>query len=566
MDPLSIVSGCAGLITAIGSLTVSINTFVRSVREARSDLDRVSRELHSLRNVLELIQEDAIDDMKLFPPTIQHHISVIVSNCSSVIAEVQTCITKYADGRIKSRASWVTNGQGDMEKLRSSLEAHKSALELALDMLALALTKDIKTDTTELRNDTTAIKDDTAQILQEIAQLQARLPDTAAAPNDYILQRFLEDMATYTEATLDVDVEFSDRASYKAPSFIDEVAERPTVAASDGPPNLCPSDPSGIVGPQKLNAESNDEENAAQIIFRVLNNRSHTYWPRPSHEQPPTRPCEPGPSVKVNQQNHHDKYPTSQILGQPILPYLLSTTSPFPAQALPRAHELTMSSSVRPTAPPSPPSSQRTEGQTNKDPAKYEEECSLSDENHTASFRGNVVLDIPAPKRILDLVPHAAAPECDEFTHSRFTWITCHPKNFASCNYTLRPTLFGQPRQIRFILVVQVDPDDCYATERWNLIHDSLVYAQERLKASGEGSDIWTKVLVHVHLPRRWIWADKSWTNFLKEIGLNQPIRGLITKLDHKRLKEPLHVDTRFIAGQRVYCTMSEVSQSAPNT
>ncbi|GKU23014.1 unnamed protein product [Fusarium langsethiae] len=103
-----------------------------------------------------------------------------------------------------------------MEKLRSSLEAHKSALELALDMLTLSLAKDIKTDMSEIRNDTVAIKDDTTQILEEIAKLQARLPETTAAPNDYVLQKFLEDMATYTGTTLDVDEGLSDRASSKA--------------------------------------------------------------------------------------------------------------------------------------------------------------------------------------------------------------------------------------------------------------------------------------------------------------------------------------------------------------
>lgn len=137
MDPLSIASGCAGLITAIGQLSFSIQGFVRTCREARGDLDRVSRELHSLQTVLELIQEDATDEERPFPSTIQHHVSGIVSNCNSVVVEVQSCITRYGDGKLKSRAAWAINGQGDMEKLRSSLEAHKSALELALDMLAL---------------------------------------------------------------------------------------------------------------------------------------------------------------------------------------------------------------------------------------------------------------------------------------------------------------------------------------------------------------------------------------------------------------------------------------------
>ncbi|KAJ3550305.1 hypothetical protein NM208_g54 [Fusarium decemcellulare] len=212
MDPFSIATGCAGLVQIIGCLSVQIHTFVRACRETRSDLDRVSRELLSLRTVLELIQEDATDESKPFPPTLKQHVTGIVSNCNTVVLEIQSCIEKYGDNRLKSKASWAVNGQGDITKLRSSLEAHKTALELALDMLALHLTREIKSDTTELRSDTAAIKDDTAQILEEIARLQARLPKetSASAPNDFILQRFLEEMTTYTEQALDVPLSDED--------------------------------------------------------------------------------------------------------------------------------------------------------------------------------------------------------------------------------------------------------------------------------------------------------------------------------------------------------------------
>ncbi|KAF7542262.1 hypothetical protein G7Z17_g11728 [Cylindrodendrum hubeiense] len=227
MDPLSIASGCAGLITAIGSLSLSIHAFVRTCREARGDLDRVSRELFSLQTVLELIQEDVADDGKLFPPTLERQISGILSNCTSVVLEVQSCITKYGDGRLKSRMTWTVNGQGDMEKLRTSLEAHKSALELALDMLTLSFTREIRTNTTKLRDDTAVIKHDITQILQEITRLQGRLPEDAASSTDFILQRFLEEMTNYTEQELDTTIggHEDDRKYSRVFSYIEEQEE-----------------------------------------------------------------------------------------------------------------------------------------------------------------------------------------------------------------------------------------------------------------------------------------------------------------------------------------------------
>ncbi|KAF5966574.1 Rtm1p-like protein [Fusarium bulbicola] len=264
-------------------------------REARSDLDRVSRELHSLQTVLELIEEDAKDDTKPFPPTIQHHVSGIVTNCGSVVLEVETCIKKYGDGRIKSKAAWAINGQGDMEKLKSSLEAHKSALELALDMLSLSLTKDIKADTTEIRNDTAAIKDDTELILQEIAQLQARLPDTAAAPNDYILQKFLEEMATYTETTLDANVSYSDGTRSRALSIVIEYNDSSPNSPRYDLPTSELQDPTALV--VSLSPDSSNPEDAAKNgRYYPTYPEPHRYapWPRPVMEDIPLRPKGPG--------------------------------------------------------------------------------------------------------------------------------------------------------------------------------------------------------------------------------------------------------------------------------
>ncbi|RMJ09523.1 hypothetical protein CDV36_010862 [Fusarium kuroshium] len=215
---------------AIGSLSVKIHSFVRTCREARGDLDSVSRELLSLKTILELIQEDASDGSKTFPKTLSQHVTAILGNCHLVMAEIQTCITKYSQDRLKTRVAWAINGQGDINKLRSSLEAHKTALEIALDMLALHLTKEIKNDTSEIRHDTAAIKEDTTQILEEIARLQARLPRdaAAAASNDFILQRFFEEMTTYTEEALDAAHSDADANSSKALSFDEGPEERNT--------------------------------------------------------------------------------------------------------------------------------------------------------------------------------------------------------------------------------------------------------------------------------------------------------------------------------------------------
>lgn len=138
MDPLSIATGCTSLVGTIIRVSISINGFVRDVRSARSELDGVSRELLSLKTILELLQQDASDSTAVsFPETLRKQITGIITNCSGVIQEIQDVLEKHQENRVDKAAKWALSGKSDVNKLRSSLEAHKSALEIALDMLAL---------------------------------------------------------------------------------------------------------------------------------------------------------------------------------------------------------------------------------------------------------------------------------------------------------------------------------------------------------------------------------------------------------------------------------------------
>ncbi|KAG9508131.1 hypothetical protein J7337_001694 [Fusarium musae] len=658
MDPLSIISGCAGLITAIGSLSVSINTFVRSCREARSDLDRVSRELHSLQTVLELIEEDAKDVTKPFPPTIQHHVSGIVTNCGSVVLEVETCIKKYGDGRIKSRVAWTINGQGDMEKLRLSLEAHKSALELALDMLSLSLTKDIKADTTGIREDTAAIKDDTTLILLQIEQLQARLPDTAAAPNDYLLQRFLEDMATYTESTLDANASCSDGMSSRALSIVDKHDESSSKSLQHDLSILATRHSSALEAnslPGRVDASRNAVKHLASSIPLDQGRLQH---PIPTIEEIPHRPKGPGPassypkysydkevaldidtqapglnSLALDSRNEETQYRVapsprraqrkSELSEFALLDafdplwrkhygsYLqrnglsndaIRENQEFVLGILNQAKKGKMPSWPQENYPSPPMNYIRVESDRGQPPplipapqqskslsstshrwpqqlmpykiarghddaitsASKAKDFSSQEGSHLERFRGNVVVDIPVPDSILARIPQSSTLERNEFTHSRFSFVTCPPEEFGDQNYTLRATLFAQPRQTQFILVVQIDPYDKDFIRRWDLIHDSIVFAQKnfkKLEANRGAHDFWKRVVVHLHLPHGREWGRRSLDHplvVLEAITGNLTVSGKLTQIGSEH-HESIDKDSSEIGGHPVYATMAEV-------
>lgn len=138
MDPLSITVSCISLVSAVTKVSVKINSFVREVRDARGDLDAVTRELTSLKTVLEILSDDCTNSKGgAFPPSLVKQISGILTNCGGVLGHIEESLGAHSGNGIKKGVKWALSGRDDMNKLRSNLEAHKSALDIALDMVAL---------------------------------------------------------------------------------------------------------------------------------------------------------------------------------------------------------------------------------------------------------------------------------------------------------------------------------------------------------------------------------------------------------------------------------------------
>jgi Fungal N-terminal domain of STAND proteins len=140
MDPLSITTGCFSLVASITNVSLTVNAFVRACRDSRSDLDSVSRELLSVKTVLELLADDvddAAEASKNIPLALESQINGIVKNCDGVVKDIEASLQKHEVGGPLKGIKWAVSGSNDMMRLRSSLEAHKAALELALDMVAL---------------------------------------------------------------------------------------------------------------------------------------------------------------------------------------------------------------------------------------------------------------------------------------------------------------------------------------------------------------------------------------------------------------------------------------------
>jgi hypothetical protein len=136
MDPISIATGALGIAGTIGKLSITISTFVRQVRDARGDMDAVLRELVSLKTILEMLADDAVENQSNnIPTTLTEQISGILNGCDGVVVQITETISRYNGNGIFAKGQWAISGRSDMDKLRSNLEAHKSALNMALELV-----------------------------------------------------------------------------------------------------------------------------------------------------------------------------------------------------------------------------------------------------------------------------------------------------------------------------------------------------------------------------------------------------------------------------------------------
>ncbi|KAI9699808.1 MAG: Chitin synthase, class 1 [Candelina mexicana] len=114
-------------------------------------------------------------------------------------------------------------------------------------------------------------------------------------------------------------------------------------------------------------------------------------------------------------------------------------------------------------------------------------------------FNGNLVLDCPIPPKFLNQVPHAQAPERDEFTHMRYSAATCDPSDFFEERFTLRQRLFAKPRHTElFIVVTMYNEDDVLFVRTMTGVFKNIEYMCSRKDSKTWGKEAWKKIVVCV--------------------------------------------------------------------
>ena len=119
-------------------------------------------------------------------------------------------------------------------------------------------------------------------------------------------------------------------------------------------------------------------------------------------------------------------------------------------------------------------------------------------------FRGNAIFDIPVSPALLAKTSSSSSSDHEthertEFSHVRYSALTCRPTDFVRSGYTLRPELYGIPRATGILVSVIVRGEGVDAVLRsLDSVRNGVRALCSRQRATPWGPGSWKKVLLVV--------------------------------------------------------------------
>ena len=106
--------------------------------------------------------------------------------------------------------------------------------------------------------------------------------------------------------------------------------------------------------------------------------------------------------------------------------------------------------------------------------------------------QGNLVIDVPVADRVVKMGKYNIG---DEFTHMRYTAVTCPPDEFAKRGYNLRQQELRRQTEI-FIVVTMYNEDDFLFCKSMQALMKNIAYLTSRTRSKVWGEEGWKKVII----------------------------------------------------------------------
>jgi hypothetical protein len=350
-----------------------------------------------------------------------------------------------------------------------------------------SISREIKQDTHEIRQDTSAIKDDTAQILAEITRLRAQLPrETQNDVPNLMLERYLDNLTSYAESVVgEEDGLASRRTSYKETLVEEEKSTGTTLEEHDETASMLKLADSAIDDHTTISGE----ERSMNLLEKYDKNGLSTQQdhvlpptvdlPLRGRTEPPTTSVAESELLEQCEGGVCGTRDLSLNLPTKVVPSDLPPTSPVSAKnpgTLIYVHEASIESKneefvpggshrilskadtndIEPCSIPNSEGDQNEVDTTPPRPPPRRTPTSTSENKASSLFRGNLVVDIEVPYDIIQPIPHALPPARDEYTHTRYTAVTCDPASFVDKRYHLRHEMYFTPRRTEVLFMVDI--------------------------------------------------------------------------------------------------------------
>jgi chitin synthase len=106
--------------------------------------------------------------------------------------------------------------------------------------------------------------------------------------------------------------------------------------------------------------------------------------------------------------------------------------------------------------------------------------------------QGNLVIDVPVADRVIKMGKYS---DGDEFTHMRYTAVTCPPDEFSKRGYILRQQELGRHTEI-FIVVTMYNEDDFLFCKSMQALMKNIAYLTTRTRSKVWGDEGWKKAII----------------------------------------------------------------------
>ncbi|KAJ9138951.1 hypothetical protein NKR23_g8267 [Pleurostoma richardsiae] len=194
MDPLSIISGVAGVAMAGSTIASVLYDMISNIRDAPSQMIDIARGIRELSSVLKELRGVLKKGRKLFKDRLYRSVRSATRRIEDIHEEIDALLDHHGGGL--SRVIWQFR-KSKATNLLAKIETHKSTVQLIATTMLLAVMERKHSKDGDLGNDKGTEPSDERRALRREAATLVRA--TEHSMQDLLPQRVLEDKSTQTE-------------------------------------------------------------------------------------------------------------------------------------------------------------------------------------------------------------------------------------------------------------------------------------------------------------------------------------------------------------------------------